>query len=341
MKIRSKLLLLFALLFCSTLFAQTDIAGTWQGKLTIDPTTKMTIHFILTKKADGSYSAVLNSPDSGGIKNVAANSVKYTGGKLSIDVTSLSGAFSGTLAKGTITGEWRQQGSTFPLVLVPYVKPSVSSLKPILGDWICKLKATETMVIPVIFHFETGKDGKFKATFDQPEQGGMGLEVTDVALEGDQVSFKIPIASGEYKGTLKNDSITGTYKVSGRDLVMNLNRGKYQPPPSQIDLNADAMKLLAGRWRGTLGPISIVFRFERDTAGKPVVLIDSPDQKAVGLPVLKAALTEGTLTLEIPNVAGKYVGKLTGDKLDGTWTQVGQSNPLVLTKEASAPKEKK
>jgi hypothetical protein len=332
---------MFALLLSASGIAQTDIVGTWQGKLAIDPKTQMTIHFILTKKADGSYSAILNSPDAGGIKNVAASSVKYAAGKLSIDVASLSGAYSGTVTKGSIGGEWKQQGSVFPLVLTPYVKPSASALKPIMGDWICKLKVTEEMVIPVIFHFETGKDGKFKATFDQPEQGGMGLEVTDVALEGDQVSFRIPIASGEYKGTLKNGVITGTYKVSGRELVMNLNRGKYQPPPSQIDLNADAVKLLAGRWTGALGPISLVIRFERDAAGKPVVFLDSPDQKAMGLPVLKASLTEGTLSLEVPSVNGKYIAKLAGDKLDGTWTQMGQANPLILTKETALPKDKK
>jgi hypothetical protein len=336
MKMHTRLFLIFSLLFCCNMFAQTDLTGTWQGKLTVDQNTKMTIHFVLTKKADGSYSAVLNSPDTGGIKNVTANVVQYSGGKLKIEVASLSGSYSGTVAKGTIAGEWKQQGTTFPLVLTPYQKPSAASLKPLLGEWVSKLKPTEDMTITVVFHFENTKDGKFIATFDQPEQGGMGLEISDVVLEGNQVSFKIPIANGDYKGTL-----SGNYKVSGRELAMNLVRGKYQAPETHIDLSADSMKLLAGRWVGKLGPISLVFRFERNAAGKPVAFIDSPDQKAMGLPVSKASMTDGNLLLELSSLGLKYSGKVSSDKLDGTLTQGGRDIPLPMIKEqASAPPKK-
>ncbi len=341
MKTYKKLLLIIGLLFGGIVFAQTDLAGTWQGKLAIDQNTKMTVHFILTKKADGSYAAVLNSPDTGGIKNVVAGAVKYSGGKLVIDVPSLSGSYTGIAAKGTITGEWKQQGSSIPLVLTPYKAPSASSLKPLLGEWVSKLKVTEQMIIAVVFHFEYAKDGKFTATFDQPEQGAKGLAISDVALEGDQVSFKIPIASGEYKGTLGKNTITGIYKVSGTELKMDLVKGKYQAPPSTIDLSADAMKLLLGRWVGKLGSLSLVFRFERDATGKSAVFIDSPDQGANGLPVAKASWINGELTLEVPSVVGKYSGKLSGDKLDGTWNQLGKDMPLSLAKEPPPASPKK
>jgi len=341
MKTYMKLLTIFSLLFCGNAVAQTDLAGTWQGKLAVSPNEKMTIQFILTKKTDGSYTAVLNSPDTGGIKNVAASAVKYAGGKLSIDVASLSGSYSGTVAKGAITGEWKQQGSTFPLVLTPYKKPDASSLKPLLGEWVSKLKVTEDMIITVVFHFEYAKDGKFVSTFDQPDQGAKGLEISDVVLEGNQVSFKIPIASGEYKGTLVKNTISGVYKVSGRELAMDLVKGKYQAPTAQIDLSADAMKLLLGRWTGKIGPLSMVFRFEGNAAGKPAVFIDVPEQKAIGLVVAKATLTDGTLSLDVPAVFGKYVGKLSGNKIDGTWTQNKQDIPLSLTKEEPAASPKK
>ena len=341
MKTYTKFFLIIGLFCVCNAFAQTDIAGTWQGKLAIDQNTQMNIHFILAKKADGSYSAVLNSPDTGGIKNVEATAVKYSGNKLDIEVASLSGSYSGTVAKGAITGEWRQQGSTFPLVLTPYTKPSASTLKPLLGEWVSKLKVTEEMTITVVFHFEATKDGKFKATFDQPEQGAMGLEISDLALEGNQVSFKIPIASGDYKGTLNNNSIKGVYKVSGRELEMNLAREKYKAPLSQIELDADAMRQLEGRWAGNLGPLSVVFRFERNAAGKPIIFLDSPDQKAMGIPVTQANLVDATLTIEVPAVMGKYNGKLNDDKVDGTWTQMGKPIPLVLTRQQASPPEKK
>jgi hypothetical protein len=71
----------------------------------------MTIQFILTKQANGSYAALLNSPDTGAIKNIPATGVRFAGGILTIDVASLSGSYSGTVGKGTITGELKQEGS--------------------------------------------------------------------------------------------------------------------------------------------------------------------------------------------------------------------------------------
>jgi hypothetical protein len=316
----------------SQAFAQSDLTGTWQGKLAVSPNEKITIQFILTKQADGSYKAVLNSPDSGAIKNVSANAVKYGGGELSVEVTSLNGSYSGTVGKGTITGEWKQPGSTLPLVLTPYKAPDAASLKPLLGEWVSRLKVTEELSVTVVYHFGYTKDGKFVSTFDQPDQGIKDYAISDVSLDGNQVRFRIPIANSEYNGTLSNNTITGIYKVSGRELPQILKREKYQAPPSRIDLSADAMKLLLGKWSGKLGPLTIVFRFEKDAAGKPVVFIDSPDQGANGLPVPSATLAEGTLTLDVPAVGGKFSGKLSTDKIDGTWTQLKNSMPLTLVR---------
>jgi len=323
--------LALSVLPCGHAVAQTDLTGTWQGKLAIDQTTKITIQFILSKKADGTYSAVVNSTDSN-IKNVAASAVKYSGSKLSIDVPSLSGSYNGTMGKGMITGEWRQQDSTFPLVLTPYKKPDASSLKPLLGEWVSRLKVTEEMSILVVYDFKYTKDGKLVSTFDEPDQGIKGYEISDVSLEGDHVRFRIPIAKSEYNGTLSNNTITGIYKVSGRELPQVLKREKYQAPPSRIDLSADAIKLLLGKWSGKLGPLNIIFRFEKDAAGKPAVFIDSPDQGTNGLPVRSATLAQGTLALDVPAVGGKFSGKLSADKIEGTWTQLGNSMPLTLLK---------
>lgn len=119
------MVLLLSLLFCTSVFAQTDLTGTWQGKLAISPNEKMTIQFTLAKQANGSYTALLNSPDSGAIKNVPATGVKFAAGILTIDVASLSGSYKGTVGKGIITGEWKQEGSAIPLVLTTYKAPSV------------------------------------------------------------------------------------------------------------------------------------------------------------------------------------------------------------------------
>jgi hypothetical protein len=332
MQIR-KLLLIFSLLSCSNAVAQTDLAGTWQGKLAVSPDQKITIQFIFTKQANGSYSASVNSPDTGGIKNVPASSFSYRDGKLALEVASLSGSYSGILAKGVITGEWRQQGSAFPLALTPYKQPRAATLKPLLGQWVGKLKVTEAMSLTVVFRFENTKEGKFAAFLDSPDQGANGLAVTDVALDGSQVSLKIPISNGEYIGKLENNTITGIYKVGGMELPLNITKGKYEPPPNIVEIPAENMKQLLGRWSGKIGPLTVVLRFERKADGKFVVLFDSPDQKQVGIPVTRAALADGTLSLKIAGGIADYIGKLSGNTIDGTWKQGGKDIPLSLTKE--------
>jgi hypothetical protein len=332
MQTLARLCIMLGFLAGSHAVAQADLTGTWQGKLAVSPNENITIQFILTRQADGSYKAVLNSLDSGAIKNVPANAVRYAGGKLTVEVTSLSGSYNGTVGKGTITGEWKQPGSTLPLVLTPYTKPDASSLKPLLGEWVSRLKVTEEMSILVVYHFEYSKDGKIISTFDQPDQGIKGHEISDVSLDGNRVHFRIPIANSEYNGTLSNNTITGIYKVSGRELPQVLKKEKYQPAPAQIDLSADAMKLLSGRWAGQITTLTIAFRFERDAAGKSVVFVDSPDQGVNGLPVFKAAMADGLLTMDIPSVVGKFSGKVNIDKIEGTWTQLGNSLPLTLVR---------
>src|SRR5579862_3316082 len=84
-----------------------ELSGTWQGKLQVDPKTAMTIQFLFAKKPDGTYSAILNSPDNGSISNLAADSVSWKGGVLSLQVPSLSGSYAGTLSGGSINGQWK------------------------------------------------------------------------------------------------------------------------------------------------------------------------------------------------------------------------------------------
>ena len=328
-----KLLLIFSLLLCTNAVAQTDLAGTWQGKMTVSPDQKITIQFIFTRQANGSYTAVINSPDTGGIKNVAASSFSFKDGKLSLEVASLSGSYSGTLAKGTITGEWRQQGSAFPLVLTPYKEPGVATLKPLMGEWFGKLKVTESMVVTLVFRFENTKDGNFAAFLDVPEQGGKDVAVKDVVLEGDQVSLKIPAIGGEYTGKLNNNALSGTFKQGGMELALNMTKGKFTPPANAVEISAENMKQLLGRWSGKIGPLTVVLRFEQSADGKFSILFDSPDQKATGIPVNKATLTDGTLSLKIAGGVAEYSGKVNGKTIDGTWKQAGKDTPLSLNKE--------
>jgi hypothetical protein len=446
MKIQYFVIPILAFVLCGSVFGQTDVSGTWQGKLAVSPNENITVEFILTKQPDGSYKAVLNSPDSGAIRNVAADSVKYNGGKLAIEVTSLSGSYTGTVGKGTITGEWKQPGGSLPLILTPYRKPEVASFKPLLGDWFGKLTVPGVTSLTIIYRFQIAKDGKLAGFMDVPDQNTRDIALGDVRFENGQVKLSVPVAAVEYSGQLSGGSIKGTFKQGGMSFDLNLTKGKYQvpgiemppedmsrllgewggkvklgpdpevdmatiifrfektkdgklaafmdspeqgsrghaftdvtfkgddliiklpgtgggytgtlsgnaiagtfalgtlkldltvtkgakfpPPVTQIDLPADVMKKLLGRWKGAMSILSVVVRFEKSAAGKNAIFIDIPQQNVDSMIVLKAAMSDGNLVLKV--AGAEITGKLEDNKINGTFKSINQSIPLVLTKE--------
>lgn len=79
----------------------------------------------------------------------------------------------------------------------------------------------------------------------------------------------------------------------------------------------------------------IVFHFGEQN-GQPATTMDSPAQGVFGFPVQSSeCLSDGELTLKIPQIQFCYVGKVRGDSLiEGTVTQAGQSLPLNLVRTA-------
>jgi hypothetical protein len=203
-----------------------------------------------------------------------------------------------------------------------------SSLEPLLGNWIGKMNAQT-----VVFRFERLNGGYLGAYLDLPDQGVSSVLVTDVILEKNKIRFKIPIPRGEYEGQLTAEGILGNLKQKGFDGTLNLVKGKFKPPSTKVDISAEGMKQLLGCWQGKFGPISVIFRFEQNAEGEFAVFVDSPDQGATGMPATTASLVDGNLSLTFASVKAEYGGKLIGDKIDGIWTQSGQTFPLSVTRQ--------
>ena len=335
--------LILSFVFCGSLFAQTELAGTWQGKLAVSPNETITIQFILTKQADGSYKAVLNSPDSGAIKNVPADAVKYAGGKLTVEVKGLSGTYAGTMGKGTITGEWKQPGSTLPLVLTPYKKPEAASFKPLVGEWFGKLTVPGVTSLTLIYKFEITKDGKLAGLLDVPDQNIKNIAIDDIAFDAGQVTLRVTALGVEYTGQLSGNSIKGTFKQSGASFEVNLSKGKYETPG--IDMPAEDMNRLLGQWAGRmkLGPdpdidvATVIFRFEKTKDGKLAAFSDSPEQGEHGRAMTDVTLKGDDFVIKAPGTGGGYTAKLSGNTIAGTFAVGGMKMDLTLTKGAKFP----
>lgn len=96
-----------------------------------------------------------------------------------------------------------------------------------------------------------------------------------------------------------------------------------------IPLMANAQGI-NGSWTGLLeaGPakLNIVFNINADGT----VTMDSPDQGAMGLPAEVKYLKDDSLALEMPNIRAEYAGKLVGEEIRGTFSQMGHTFPLNL-----------
>jgi hypothetical protein len=101
-----------------------NLEGNWQGPL---DTGNGILRLILkiTKIADGSFTAFLDSPDQGA-QNLPINSLTVTDSAVNFEIKYISASFQGTLSKdgNEITGTWTQAGSA-PLTLKRQPKPGV------------------------------------------------------------------------------------------------------------------------------------------------------------------------------------------------------------------------
>ena len=92
---------------------------------------------------------------------------------------------------------------------------------------------------------------------------------------------------------------------------------------------------LVGLWTGKIeaGQMSLTLVFHLEQAdGYVVVTMDSPDQSVKGIPVKKECLTDDSLAVKVETLGLTYQARLKDGKLVGTFTQMGFSVPLVMTK---------
>ncbi|KAF2509271.1 alpha/beta fold hydrolase [Flavobacterium zhairuonense] len=94
---------------------------------------------------------------------------------------------------------------------------------------------------------------------------------------------------------------------------------------------------IEGQWNGLLKvpgtQLRVVFHVNKTETGYSATM-DSPDQKALGIPMEKASFENSVLKLEMPKALISYEGILNKDNtIFGKFTQGGQSLELNLSKE--------
>ena len=93
-----------------------------------------------------------------------------------------------------------------------------------------------------------------------------------------------------------------------------------------------------GAWKGNIQvqsfSIPIVLHVEQNDQGVTASL-DSPDQNAYGIKA-KASIKDNKIKVDVSEIGASYSATLDGNTLDGTYSQMGFSTPLKLTREVTA-----
>jgi len=187
----------------------------------------------------------------------------------------------------------------------------------------------------VRLHLKVDATGTLGGTMDSPDQGATGLSCADFKLEGDALSFIVPIVHGTWKGTVSADArtLTGTWD-QGSPSPLVFTRDAFVPAekPSRAD----------GIWLGTLQAGSTSLRIQvhvkSDKSGREYCSLDSLEQQAMGLDCAAVTFGDDDFTFDVPVVKGHFAGKLSadGNTLTGAWSQNSNSLPLTLRRQKEA-----
>jgi hypothetical protein len=322
-----------------------DISGIWSGKLKIDANTSLTIQFTFAHKPDGTWSAVVNSPDNPSIKDMPASSVAVGGdGSVKLEVTPLSGSYAGSVKGGTIDGQWKQPGATLPLVLTPYQRPQVAKgdMDKLAGTWSGPVKVPAG-TLTFVTRFKVSDKGEMQGSMSVLEQGGVEIPMSDIGYAGGDLVFKIAAVRGEYDGKLANGVITGVWKQPGapaEGLPVVLKKGEVAPPVYALKLTTEQFAALTSEWTGTLKfktpqgqdmSLPMTVRISTNANGQMIGSFDNPAQHA-SIPMTEATLAGGKVDLKAGGLNAEFKGDLDGKTMTGQWIQGPLNVPLTLTK---------
>jgi D-alanyl-D-alanine-carboxypeptidase/D-alanyl-D-alanine-endopeptidase len=182
-------------------------------------------------------------------------------------------------------------------------------------------------------HITVDGTGAMSGALDSLEQQAMGLACAGFHLDGNTLSFTVPVVHGSWKGTVSEDgnTLTGTWD-QGSPMPLTFHRDMVPAArPSAVD----------GVWLGTLRPgnqeLRVQLQVQSDQHGNEFCTLDSLDQHSMGIECANVKFEGDSFAFEVPSIHGVYQGKLAadGNSLTGTWKQ-GPPLPLDFARQAKA-----
>lgn len=95
----------------------------------------------------------------------------------------------------------------------------------IAGTWLGTLQVPPAP-LRVVFNIEPDADSSWKGTADSPEQGGIGIPITQIDVSGERVVVRIESIGVVFSGQLSNDgqTLSGTLEQDGDAVPLSMDR---------------------------------------------------------------------------------------------------------------------
>jgi hypothetical protein len=208
--------------------AAATINGAWMGELPISPQNKLMAQFRFKTDDKGNLTGTFSIPDQG-LNDSPVSDIEFADGKLSLRMPQVRNAqFVGTLANNQLNGLLKITGPGIPPDGIPLnfkrgeYKAPVMALKLtseqfalVSGKWQGTLELTrpdgQKATLPMVVRFNTNENGQYVGFIDSPSQGAKDIAIADAALVNGELSFKVNVVGGEYKGKVEGGTITGEW----------------------------------------------------------------------------------------------------------------------------------
>ena len=190
--------------------------GSWHGVLEAGHR-RLRLRLVISPAADGGLSGQLESLDQAPGQRMPLTMLSVIDGRLRFALPERRISYEGLWepAANSFTGTFRQ-GASMPLVFTRGDLASAPVVEGLDGDWEGTTRrngADMRMALRVT----TGPAGT-EATFDAPDMLAMGMSVTALVREGDQVRFTLPSAGVSFAGQVSGQSLSGRWTDGGVSL---------------------------------------------------------------------------------------------------------------------------
>ncbi len=217
---------------------------------------------------------------------------------------------------------------------------AVSAQNDARGHWTGNIDSPAGALVVEVDLDKAG--GDWIGSFSIPAQGASGIPLDPITFADGKVSFSMkgPAGSPGFSGTLSADGKTmdGNLSMGPQSVPLKLTRtgeAKVEVPKPSPPVSAEFL----GTWEGAInfgGQLRLTLTISNGKAGAEAVMV-SLDQGNANIPVTTITQKGTKLSLDVKAVGGGFEGEMNkeGTQINGMWSQLGQSTPLLLKKSAA------